>query len=139
MTDVVARVASEGVSVGLAHCVPVVPAQPCRLVIAMIAASTANERLILSLIKWFLAGSAEVKRGKLHHSLKSPRLLHRLDSCYPHHCKRELQHRVSGSNARAKITAGCSVVPVVLLFSHKAESLPNALASGSLGLLISSG
>jgi hypothetical protein len=30
----------------------------------------------------------------------------------------------------------CSVALVVLLFSHKAESLPNALASGALCLLI---
>ncbi len=46
MTDVVACVASEGVSVGFAHCVPTVPAQPCRMVTAMIAASVSNERLI---------------------------------------------------------------------------------------------
>jgi hypothetical protein len=30
----------------------------------------------------------------------------------------------------------CSVALVILLFSHKAESLPNALASGALRLLI---
>jgi hypothetical protein len=82
--------------------------------IAMIAAITANERLIFSLIKWFLTGSAEVKRGKLHHSLKSP-VCSTVSIALPHHRKRELQHRVSGCNACAKIIAGCSVVPVVLL------------------------
>lgn len=85
------------------------------------------------------SGERQGKAMKTSPLFEIARLLHRLDSLYPHHRKRELQHRVSGRNARAKIIAACSVVPVVLLFSHKAESLPNALASGSLRLLIPSG
>ena len=64
VTDVMALLASEGVSVGLAHCVPAVPTQACGIVIAMIAATAANERVIFSITNRFLAGSAKAKRGK---------------------------------------------------------------------------
>ena len=53
MTDVVARVASEGVSVGFAHCVaalPGVPAHACRMVIATIVVRAANKNVTLSII-----------------------------------------------------------------------------------------
>jgi hypothetical protein len=63
----VALVASEGVNVGFAHCVPsvrAVPTQAYRIVITMIAASAGNERAIFS-IKSFVPGSAEVNDKKL--------------------------------------------------------------------------
>jgi hypothetical protein len=51
-----ALLASEGVSVGFAHfvaAVPAVPAHACKIVIAMIAASGANESMILSITNRF--------------------------------------------------------------------------------------
>jgi hypothetical protein len=46
-----------GLSVGFAHCVVVVvAAQPCRIVTAMIAASTANEKVVV-FIGWILSFS----------------------------------------------------------------------------------
>jgi hypothetical protein len=75
VTDVTAWLASEGVSVGFAHCVPDVPAQA---VIAMIAASAANENDFLHK-KSFLPGSAEVKREKASPLFEVVRVLVRFD------------------------------------------------------------
>jgi len=79
VTDVMALLASEGVSVGLAHCVPAVPTQACGIVIAMIAATAANERVIFSITNWFLVGSAEVKREKTSPLFETALVLVRLD------------------------------------------------------------
>jgi len=57
---VVARVASEGVNVGFAHCAPALPAVPtqaCGIVIAMIAASAVNERVIFSITNRLYRGA----------------------------------------------------------------------------------
>ena len=48
-STVVALLASEGMSVGFARCVPAVPTQACGIVIAMVAASAANENVIFSI------------------------------------------------------------------------------------------
>ena len=79
VTDVMALLASEGVSVGLAHCVPAVPTQACGIVIAMIAATAANERVIFSITNWFLVGSAEVKREKTSPLFETALVLVRLE------------------------------------------------------------
>jgi hypothetical protein len=57
-----ALLAFEGVSLGFAHCaaaVPGVATQVCRIVIAMIAASAANKRVIFSTINRFYQGAAK--------------------------------------------------------------------------------
>jgi len=53
VADVVVLAASGGFSVGFAHCVAAVPAVPAQAVIAMIAASVANERTIFSITNRF--------------------------------------------------------------------------------------
>jgi hypothetical protein len=59
--------------------VPDVPAQACRIVVAMIVASAANERVIFSTTNRFVPGSAKVKLEKSSPFFEIAFVLVRLD------------------------------------------------------------
>lgn len=94
-STVVAWLASEGIGVGFAHWVSAVPTQACENVIAMVAASAANEDVIFSITNRLYCGG-EVKREKTSPFFEVTFVPVHFDefSCSIH--KRGSQHRVNG-------------------------------------------